>query len=268
MDKKLWFKAKRFGWGWYPVTWQGWGILVMYIFSLFSLGIFSDKQTMSDFDFLVHFFPTVFILTVFLIIICYAHGEKPKWNWGITGRQMEEFDVLDAQGNKTGNTKTRKEVHEKGLWHMSVHMYIVNPKKQILLQLRNSNMETFPSMWYLSAGGHVSKGQTNLEAAIRETKEEIGIELDKKVINYIGTIRKQNVFRDGKYIDNEYNSIFVAEMDFDVKDVKIQKSEVSVVKWFEIEAFKNAIEQKDPNFVNYAGIPLLLKYLDGTTEKY
>ncbi|MBP6884896.1 MAG: hypothetical protein KBC17_03700 [Candidatus Pacebacteria bacterium] len=86
-EKKLWFKAKRFGWGWTPCTWQGWGILAMYIFALFSLGIFSEKGSISDFDFFIHFFPVVLIMTVFLIIICYAYGEKPKWNWGFSNKK-------------------------------------------------------------------------------------------------------------------------------------------------------------------------------------
>ncbi len=81
-DKKLWFRAKRFGWGWYPATWQGWGVLAMYVGALFSFGVFSDESVKSDQDFLFRFFPVVFILTAYLIIICYAYGEKPRWSWG------------------------------------------------------------------------------------------------------------------------------------------------------------------------------------------
>ena len=25
MPQKLWFKAKLYGWGWYPCSWEGWG---------------------------------------------------------------------------------------------------------------------------------------------------------------------------------------------------------------------------------------------------
>ena len=79
--KVLWFKAKRWGWGWYPITWQGWGIIALYVFGLFSNVIFVNNHTHSNSDFLIQFFPQVLILTIFLIIICWATGEKLGWRW-------------------------------------------------------------------------------------------------------------------------------------------------------------------------------------------
>ena len=89
MEKQLWFKAKRFGWGWYPCTWQGWAILAMYIFALTSDFVFVDMTQHSASDTLMNFFPNAYILTVFLIIICYAKGEEPKWQFKITNDELE-----------------------------------------------------------------------------------------------------------------------------------------------------------------------------------
>jgi hypothetical protein len=80
--KLLWFKAKRYGWGWYPCTWQGWGIVAMYIFAIAWNAPYINNHEHSVSDFLMQFFPQVYILTVFLIIICYTTGEKPGWRWG------------------------------------------------------------------------------------------------------------------------------------------------------------------------------------------
>jgi uncharacterized membrane protein YhaH (DUF805 family) len=79
---KLWFKAKQYGWGWYPVTWQGWAIIVMYVFAMITNALFIDSHTHSVSDALMVFLPNTYILTVFMIIICYATGEKPEWRWG------------------------------------------------------------------------------------------------------------------------------------------------------------------------------------------
>ena len=49
---------------------------------------------------------------------------------------MEEyFDILDENGKKTGKTKLRKEVHKDGDWHKAVHVWIINDKNEILLQI-------------------------------------------------------------------------------------------------------------------------------------
>jgi len=80
--KRLWFRAKRYGWGWYPVTWQGWGVLVMYIFSVIDRSTRFAARPQTAFNTWTELIPQIYILTVFLIIICYATGEKPAWRWG------------------------------------------------------------------------------------------------------------------------------------------------------------------------------------------
>lgn len=81
--KMLWFKAKRFGWGWYPCTWQGWGILVMYLFAVLVTAAYAEQIQPASPEVVVPFLVQIFILTVFLIIICTLTGEKPHWNWGM-----------------------------------------------------------------------------------------------------------------------------------------------------------------------------------------
>ncbi len=81
-NKKLWFKAKSYGWGWTPCTWQGWAVLVMYLFAVLNETTSAVIQAPTDVYSFLRFFPNIYILTVFLIIICYATGEKPSWRWG------------------------------------------------------------------------------------------------------------------------------------------------------------------------------------------
>ena len=69
--KKLWFKRKTYGWGWTPSTWQGWGILLLYV--LFLVQEFQKIDKLS---------PSFIVVTIFLILVCYATGEEPRWQWG------------------------------------------------------------------------------------------------------------------------------------------------------------------------------------------
>lgn len=46
-------------------------------------------------------------------------------------------------------------------------------------------------MWDISVGGHISAGQTSLEAAKRETAEELGQILSDKAFTFLFTIRQQ-----------------------------------------------------------------------------
>lgn len=79
--KKIWFKRKYFGWGWYPSSWQGW--LATFVYVLVLLFIFKniDKTSHSVSDTLIGYFIPFVITTVVFILICYKTGEKPMWQW-------------------------------------------------------------------------------------------------------------------------------------------------------------------------------------------
>jgi len=79
---KIWFKAKRYGWGWYPSTWQGWIVLLAFILAeIFSFNKI-DSVSHSVSDTLINFIPLTIILIIILIAVCYLKGEKPRWRWG------------------------------------------------------------------------------------------------------------------------------------------------------------------------------------------
>ena len=70
-----------FGWGWVPITWQGWLITLLYIVGIINPAIQANEQH-SISDFLINFSIPYITNTIFLLIICYAKGEKPQWRWG------------------------------------------------------------------------------------------------------------------------------------------------------------------------------------------
>ena len=80
-EKKLWFRAKNFGWGWYPVSWEGWVIILLYAVGMVKFAIHANLQHSTS-DVLINFAIPFIINTTFLLVICYARGEKPEWRWG------------------------------------------------------------------------------------------------------------------------------------------------------------------------------------------
>jgi len=77
----LWFKQKRFGWGWTPVKWQGWLVIVAYVALLVASTKTIDESAPKD-AIPYTFLAIVILLTAALFIVAYKKGEKPKWNWG------------------------------------------------------------------------------------------------------------------------------------------------------------------------------------------
>jgi isopentenyldiphosphate isomerase len=71
---------------------------------------------------------------------------------------MEMIDILDSNGKPTGEVASREEVHKKGLWHRTNHIWLVNNHGEILLQKRADNIESFPNKYHISAGGLFLRG--------------------------------------------------------------------------------------------------------------
>ena len=100
---------------------------------------------------------------------------------------MEEIlDVLDEKGNYTNEVATRSDCHKFGLWHKAGVVFVINSNNEILLQKRSANKKLWPNMWDITAGGHVLSGEFGYQAVIRETKEEIGLEITKNDLTFIG----------------------------------------------------------------------------------
>jgi hypothetical protein len=79
--KGLWFKRKTYGWGWTPVTLEGWVITFVYIFLLI-LFVSQFNATSTVIDAIVLFFLPGSIITGIFFYILYKKGEKPRWQWG------------------------------------------------------------------------------------------------------------------------------------------------------------------------------------------
>ena len=164
---------------------------------------------------------------------------------------MEYLDVLDENGKKTGKTAPRKEVHSKGLWHKGVHVWIINSKKELLVQRRSKNKDVYPNKLYISVAGHPLSGEDEIDSIKREFEEEIGIALDAKKLEYLFTYSQEVVENDGKFLDNQFYDVYLVEMDLDINSLKLQEEEVSEVKNIYYKDFEMMIKNKDKDIVNH-----------------
>jgi 8-oxo-dGTP pyrophosphatase MutT (NUDIX family) len=77
-----------------------------------------------------------------------------------------------------GYSAPRSRVHAQGLWHRSVHVWVVDPQRQCaLIQQRSVHKDTNPGCWDVSVAGHITSGDRADETALREAEEEIGLPL-------------------------------------------------------------------------------------------
>lgn len=90
----------------------------------------------------------------------------------------EIFDVVNERDEVIG-AQPRSEVHRLGLMHRAVHVLVFNASGDIFLQKRSMKKDRQPGLWDSSASGHVDRGEEYDACAIREVREELGIQLPR-----------------------------------------------------------------------------------------
>ena len=88
---------------------------------------------------------------------------------------MEIWDLYDENRNIIGEHARGTELPENG-YHLVVHVWIKNSAGQYLMTRRSPNKRTFPLKWEC-VGGSTLKGEDSLSSAVREVREEVGIDL-------------------------------------------------------------------------------------------
>lgn len=175
---------------------------------------------------------------------------------------MEEyFDVLDEKGLYTGMVETREKCHKEGLWHKAVAMFVVNSKGQVLLQKRSSKKKLWPNTWDITAGGHVDHGEFGFQAILRECKEELGLDLTKNDITFLGAATSVNI--KGDIINKHFNEFYVVNAEVDTTKLELQEDETSEIKWIDKEEIVERIKDNFREITEKEGCwDYLLKYYE------
>jgi isopentenyldiphosphate isomerase len=120
----------------------------------------------------------------------------------------EPFDLYDDDGAPLGRTKPRALVHRDGDWHASVHLWLAlgapGGACSVVLQRRGRHKDTWPLYLDASATGHLAVGETR-DDALREAREELGVELSPRDVSWLGVRRSVHVT--GELCDRELQHV-------------------------------------------------------------
>lgn len=161
----------------------------------------------------------------------------------------ELLDVLDENGNKTGEVKTKSEIYKNGDWHRSVHIWVINDNQELLVQKRNPFKKTFPNLWAISAAGHVIAGESSIESGLRELKEELDIDATEEELEYLFTVKRVQP-HEKSYI-RVFDDVYLLHRNIDVNHTKLQVEELTDIKYVYYEYLENIFKEKDKNYVPY-----------------
>ncbi|MCL2702449.1 MAG: NUDIX domain-containing protein [Defluviitaleaceae bacterium] len=178
---------------------------------------------------------------------------------------MEYFNIYNKYGEKTDGIIERGEAHKRGIYHRVAHLWILNRRNELLIQQRSADKDAGAGFWYVSVGGHIDASESVESTLIRETKEELGLDISNLTdsLTYLYTFIDHVTINNGGYIDNEFYDVFVLKADFDIDRITMQADEVQAVKYIKYEDFKKIVIERDKSFWQHkVGYKMLLAALD------
>lgn len=89
---------------------------------------------------------------------------------------IELWDLYNEDRELTGRKHVRGEPIPQGYYHLVVHVWIRNSAGKYLISQRSADRPMHPLKWEC-VGGSALKGEDSLSAALRETKQEVGLTL-------------------------------------------------------------------------------------------
>ncbi|SDS26286.1 Isopentenyldiphosphate isomerase [Formosa sp. Hel1_31_208] len=160
---------------------------------------------------------------------------------------MEEYiDIVDENGEPTGVSGLKSEIHKKGLYHHTAHVWCYTSEGQILLQQRAASKAIYPLLWDVSVAGHVETGERIEDAAIREAKEEIGLDISEAALQKIGVFKCFKNYSNG-IKDYEFHNTFIIKINSAIQELTPQAGEVESLKFVSIPEFIQKLDHSNTN---------------------
>ncbi len=161
---------------------------------------------------------------------------------GAAGKPREEMlPVVEENGVVTAQM-SRSFAHDgaKAL-HPVVHLQVIDRFGRIFLQKRSAAKKLLPGYWDTAVGGHVTYGESVMEALFREAREEIGLS-DFNPIDMDSYVWESDTER-------EWGNVYAAVGNFDLHPVN---DEVDEGRYWTPEEISAALGKGilTPNFEN------------------
>lgn len=176
---------------------------------------------------------------------------------------MEYLDIVDEQGNPTGEIMERAEAHRTGALHRTSHVWIMRRKDgqlQILLQKRCRDKDSFPGCYDISSAGHIPAGEDYIPSALRELKEELGVEVSEADLIVCGKkkLEMHGHFHGEAFLDRQISKVFLLWQDREAEEFAVQREEIDGVMWMDFAACKEAVVRGSiPNCIDIKELEML-----------
>ncbi len=154
--------------------------------------------------------------------------------------------VVDEENNPL-EPMPRDEVHKNGIWHRTTDIWVLNSKGELLCEKRSMAKDVSPGEWESIFGGHTLAGEDDLESAIKEIEEELGLKVKGEELKFFKTVKASD--REKNFQHNRFKSVYLLNFDGNSSEIDFEEEEIDEVKWVGKKEVRRILEHLEKNWV-------------------
>lgn len=148
----------------------------------------------------------------------------------------EELQKVNYRDRPLGAI-TRQDAWKHGRFLRMVRIVLFDGGGRVLLQKRSHNAVSYPNRWTDAATGHVELNEKYTDAAHRELREELGIDVE---LTFVGKFRLDET-SDPEKKKNTFNAVFVGVVS-PVTELELERGAVAAVRWLSVDELRSQAE--------------------------
>lgn len=177
---------------------------------------------------------------------------------------MSKLNIVNQQENIIGQ-EDRKIIHRDALWHQEVNIWFYTPKQEIIFQHRSKNKDIFADKLDATVGGHVEIGDDYNTTAIKEIKEETGLDLNIEDLEFIRVIKRS--LKEKDIINNAFQGVYIYKYNDDLDDLVIEKNKNIGFEVYDINNLMHMDDDKN-KFISGTFSPEILEIFQIIKNKF
>lgn len=162
---------------------------------------------------------------------------------------QEILEIIDENDTVIG-LETRSKTHEEGLLHREVYIWFLTPDGKIIFQHRAKDKDTYPDKLDATVGGHVEPNMSYEETAVKECKEETGIDIDFNKLFFLGKLRKKSFDEVTERTNNTIRGEYAYLYEGSISDLQIEVGKSEGFEEWKIDDLFNLSEEDKGKFIS------------------
>ncbi len=167
--------------------------------------------------------------------------------------KTEQLEIINENDEVIG-LETREKIHKEGLLHREIHIWFLTPNAEIIFQHRAKDKDTYPDKLDATVGGHVEPKMSYEETAVKECKEETGIDIDLGKLVFLRKMRKKSFDEVTGLTNNTIRSQYAYLYDRSISDLQVEDGKAEGFEAWKIDDLSHLSETDKNKF-----IPLILR---------